>query len=314
MWVLLVAGLVATAALVIYLGFDEIASAVAGAGWGLLAVSLFHLAPLALATLGWRAFLEGPRPFFALLHLRWISESVNNLLPVAQVGGDLVRVVLLQARGWPRAAAAASVVADVTAGLAMELVFTLAGVAMLAASAGAADAWRIGIALLALALILAGFCALQRRGLFRILARALKRIGLGKAWAEFTGDPGQLDVSLARIYASRGAFLAGSTWRLAAWIAGSGEVWIAARALGSDLSLPQAILVESLGQAIRTVAFAIPGALGVQEGSFVLLGRLVGLSPEIAVSLSLVKRVREILLGAPGLLAWAAETRRQRGS
>ena len=39
-------------------------------------------------------------------------------------------------------------------------------------------------------------------------------------------------------------------------------------------------MLESLGQAIRGAAFAIPGALGVQEGGYLLLAPLVGLPRE----------------------------------
>jgi uncharacterized membrane protein YbhN (UPF0104 family) len=63
-----------------------------------------------------------------------------------------------------------------------------------------------------------------------------------------------------------------------------------------------ALLLESLGQAIRGAAFAIPGALGVQEGGYLLLAPLAGLPPDTALALSLAKRAREMLLGIPGLL------------
>ena len=55
-------------------------------------------------------------------------------------------------------------------------------------------------------------------------------------------------------------------------------------------------------QAIRGAAFAVPGALGVQEGGYVLLASLVGLPSHAGLALSLGKRTREILLGLPGLL------------
>jgi hypothetical protein len=63
-----------------------------------------------------------------------------------------------------------------------------------------------------------------------------------------------------------------------------------------------ALLLESVGQAIRGAAFAVPGALGVQEGGYVLLATLVGLPSHAGLALSLAKRTREILLGLPGLL------------
>jgi uncharacterized membrane protein YbhN (UPF0104 family) len=85
---------------------------------------------------------------------------------------------------------------------------------------------------------------------------------------------------------------------------GAGEVWLALHFLGQPVTWLEAVLLESLGQAVRSTAFAVPGALGVQEGGFLVLGRLLGLPPEVALAVSLVKRVRELLLGVPGLLAW----------
>jgi hypothetical protein len=40
----------------------------------------------------------------------------------------------------------------------------------------------------------------------------------------------------------------------------------------------------------------------VQEGGYLLLAPLAGLPPDAALALSLAKRARELLLGAPGLL------------
>jgi hypothetical protein len=50
----------------------------------------------------------------------------------------------------------------------------------------------------------------------------------------------------------------------------------------------------------------VPGALGVQEGAYMLLGGMLGLAPEMGLALSLVKRVRDLLLGIPALLGWQA--------
>ncbi|MDQ2694335.1 MAG: TIGR00374 family protein, partial [Pseudomonadota bacterium] len=94
--------------------------------------------------------------------------------------------------------------------------------------------------------------------------------------------------------------------QLLAWLLGAGEVWLGLYFLGYPVGLLEAVLLESLGQAVRSAAFAVPGALGVQEGGYMLLGGVLGLSPEAGLALSLVRRVRELLLGIPALLAWQA--------
>jgi phosphate/sulfate permease len=89
---------------------------------------------------------------------------------------------------------------------------------------------------------------------------------------------------------------------LLGWFVGVGEVYLIAWLLGTPVSWSHALLLESVGQAIRGAGFAIPGALGVQEGGYLLLAPLAGLSPNVGVALSLAKRSRELLLGIPGLI------------
>ena len=93
---------------------------------------------------------------------------------------------------------------------------------------------------------------------------------------------------------------------LACWVASAVEVWIALRLAGRALDFAAVLVIESLLYAIRTVAFAIPNAVGVQEGAYILLGSAFGLTPEMAIALSLLKRARDLAIGLPALGAWQA--------
>jgi putative membrane protein len=153
----------------------------------------------------------------------------------------------------------------------------------------------------------------QRRGLFAGIAGALKRLSDNRGLHAFVGGAAALDAAINRIYRKPSAVLYSSIYRLLGWIVGAGEVWLALYFLDAPTTLSNALLLESLGQAVRSAAFLIPGAMGVQEGGFLLLGGLVGLSPEVALALSLTKRVRVLLLGIPGLISWqVSEGRRLR--
>ena len=74
--------------------------------------------------------------------------------------------------------------------------------------------------------------------------------------------------------------------------------------MGANISIWSALTIESLIFTLRSVAFAIPGALGVQEAAYALAAPLFGLAPETALALSLAKRARDVGLGLPTLLAW----------
>jgi hypothetical protein len=48
----------------------------------------------------------------------------------------------------------------------------------------------------------------------------------------------------------------------------------------------------------------VPGALGIQEAALVMVCGFVGLSPETAMLIAIVKRLRDVALGIPGLVMW----------
>ena len=68
------------------------------------------------------------------------------------------------------------------------------------------------------------------------------------------------------------------------------------------MSWSDALLLESLGQAIRGAAFAIPGALGVQEGGYLLLAPLVGLAAGCGARAVAREARARAPAGLPGLL------------
>ncbi|HEX2243710.1 MAG TPA: flippase-like domain-containing protein [Gammaproteobacteria bacterium] len=301
------AGLALFACVIVYQGFGDIMTVLASAGWGLAIVTGFHLAPLVVDALGWRELLTASqrRSITQLAWIRWIGESANSLLPVAQVGGELLRVRLLNRAGVSGAMAGASVIVDITAGMLTLIVFALMGIILLLAEGGATEAvaeLTIGIMIfstLGLISLLA-----QRAGIFLAFARLVERTAKGREWRVLTGGAAALDQTVIRLYRRRCAVFISCGWRLLGWLLGAGEVWLALYFLGHPVGLREALILESLTQALRSAAFAIPGALGVQETSFIVLGGMLGVGADTALALSLMKRVRELVLGVPGLVAW----------
>ena len=311
----LVAGTILFVALLRHYGIGQIFTAVIAAGWGLLWVSLYRYVTIATDALGWRAlFAESARPALGpLVRIRWIGESINSLLPVAQVGGDVARARLATHLGVPGPEAGATVVVDFTLGLVTQILYTVLGVVLLV-QAGASGAetrgWLAG--LLVAGLAIAAFYVVQRLAPFQKLAGVVRLLLGGRAWQSLADDASELDRNVSTVYGRRRAVLTSAGWRMTTWLLHTGETWLALYALGTPISLTDALILESLGTAVRSAAFAIPGGLGVQEGGFLLLGSRLGLGPETALALALVKRVRELLVGGPGLIAWAMSEGRSR--
>lgn len=299
-------GLALFAGLILYFGAGEIARAAVAAGWGLLWVSLYRFLSIAAHGMGWRAlFPANHRPrVLPLLRMRWVGEAINSMLPVAQVGGDFARGQLAARSGVPGAIAGASVLADFTVGLGAQVVFTGMGVAVLAGmqiSSGNMRAWLAGVTFAAGAIVALYWS--QRSGWMGRLAHRFVA-SRGGTWATIAGGVAALERETDTIYRQPRMVAACFVWRLLGWFVQAGETWLALNVLGVQTDVANAVILEGLSSAVRSAAFAIPGAVGVQEGGFVLVGTMLGLSPETSLALALVKRVRELAVGIPGLAAW----------
>jgi putative membrane protein len=286
-------------------GLATITHDVARAGWALPAMAMIHVWQLFLSALAWRLSLG--RPAFlsrgAVLVARWVREGVNALLPVAQVGGQVAGAAILVRRGVSQVLATAGTILDLTLEAVAQLIFTLAGIGVLAGLRGD-RVWlgwvSGGLALSAVGV--AGFIAAQRLGLMRLVETGLER--LAQQWPVLsTWSMEGLHASLMARQADGWAVTRAVILHTASWCWGTLEVWVALHALGHGTSLVACFVIESLAMAARSAGFAVPGAVGVQEGGFVLVCGLFGVPAETALALSVLKRLRELVIGAPALLA-----------
>lgn len=303
--VLWIAGVALFLGLIAWQGLPRVAGALAGAGWGIVAVCLYHFLPMVIDTIGWRKLL-GPAHagFGALLFGRWAGEAVNSLLPAAQIGGHVVRARVLALRGVPARVAGASVIVDVTLGVLAQAGFAMLGMLILASVFGqtsVALATLIGV--LGFVAMIAVFVYLQHRGLFSLAALILKGMA-GPFFRSLPEMAAGLDEAIRAIYRLRSTLFVAAIYRFTGWATGAGEVWLAFHFLGAPVSAIEAVLLESMAQAVRTVAFSVPGALGVQEGALLLVGGMIGVPADMALAMALIKRARELAVGLPGLAAW----------
>jgi putative membrane protein len=296
-------------ALLAWQGFGSVVSTLMAAGWGLAVVAAFHLLPLVLDAGAISVMFDRRRKEVTELDAvfaRWIGESVNSLLPAGQIGGPVMMVRQLSQRGLRMRDAAAAITVSTTLQALAQIVFAMLGLLLFGASAAHGAMHDLQTAALiatgVLAAMIVGFYMAQRRGLFGKALRVVSKVFGKRDWSALTTRADAVDVAVRELYDQRGKVAASFALSLAGWIIGTVEVWLALRFLGHPVGWVDALLLESLGQAIRGAAFAIPGSLGIQEGGYLLLAPLVGLPPEAALALSLVKRARELLLGLPGLL------------
>jgi putative membrane protein len=299
-------GIAALIGLIIWSGLDAVGHAVSSVGWGILLVVLTRAGAVSLAGVGWWLLFPSKRrpQLRTCVVLRFVREAANVLLPLAQIGGDLIGAGLLKLYAVAGALAAASVIVDVLIQAATQFLFAILGVLTLVALGAdemLARSAAIGIAVAML--MLAGFYLAQRRGGQRILRSVVNRLTGDREW-RVLGTIDAVYQNLAIIYAARSGIIASSIVHMAGWILGVAEVLIVFAFMGHPVGIGEALVIESLLHAVRGAAFAIPSALGAQEGALVLLCAAFGIPPEQAIALSLVKRAADLMLGVPGLVGW----------
>ena len=293
----------AVIALATWAGVSAIGDEVWKAGWVIGPAVALMLFQLWLSAVAWRISVGGGPRVARYFRIRWMREAVNGMLPVAQLGGNILGVRMLVLRGVAGATATAGTTLDITIEVVTQLLFTMAGFAVLAAwgPAGAAGwAWWI---MVFMAGCVGGFIVAQRMGLMRLveaLIRPLARVFPGVTVESVRG----LHAELLRLHRDGRALLEAGALHLGAWVLGVAETWVTLWAMGLGGALAPAFVIESLGMAARSAGFIVPGALGVQEGGLVVVAGLYGIPADAAIALSMVKRARELVVGVAGLLMW----------
>lgn len=284
------------------------------ARWRLAVVVAYHLLPLFLDAIAWHAlFVDRPRPRLLQLYwMRWMGESVSNMLPTLQIGGDLVRARLAAIIGKARIPAAiASVLVDITLSIFTQAIFTVAGLSLLAATTREFSAGKIVALALVIALALVGFFSLQKFGIFRIISFLVTKMAGEKSWQSLKHEGAAIDDEVRNLYSRPRTLITSAAATMSSWIFGMGEVYLSLWALGLPVKFSTAFILESVGQGIEASMFLVPGAVGIQEGAYIGVGKLLGISAASALTLALIRRLRELSFGIPGVLAWQViETRR----
>ena len=273
-----------------------------GVGWGILLIAALHLPQTLFAVLGWWILLDTPRPqLWMTYRIRWVRDSINTLLPVAKLGGDFVRVRLLSRCGVAIPVATSSMVVDVSLEVTTQIAFTLGAVALLLASSQVDDAAQLALTACAGGVVAAAaLLGAQRLGALKLIEQLAAR---GGRWSKLNILTG-LHAEVERLYQQpKRIFLSGG-FHFTAWFLGTFETYAAMELVGLHAAVRVALIIEALGHAVRAAGFAIPGAMGVQEGGYIVICAMFGIGPEQALALALIHRIRELILGVPGLLIW----------
>ncbi|HSF03445.1 MAG TPA: lysylphosphatidylglycerol synthase domain-containing protein [Solirubrobacterales bacterium] len=299
---LFLGGIVLLAVLIWRVGPVSIGHVLLAVGWTAILVPAPHVLQAVGETSGWwLAFSRGSCPvsFATLLRVNIAVKVVQGVTPSVSQATELVRIHLLRQAGVPADLATASVVMAKTTASAGELVFVVLGVGTLAGSMAIDRASVIGagVGIGILALVLVGLLAWQRVGLFRPLAWLGMRLGLVRGFLERHGALLASTETLLQDYLveQRARFLASGVAYLVSWLLSVVETWVFLWMLGLQTTIVDALLIQAwLALVVRLTAF-VPSNIGTLEGGVLMVFAIVGLSPQAALALALLRRVRQLV-------------------
>jgi putative membrane protein len=287
-------------------------------GWMLLWLIPYRALYYLLYALCWLVLLRpyDPGHRAGLGYLFWatsVRDAIDRLLPVASVGGGVIGIRLLRWRGLATGAATASVIVEIALTVLALCAFVGLGLILLTEINAAGEEYhRLLLAFLLVLPVPVLLLLLLRYGaVFGRLQKLLHKFA-DKGWLPETAA--SVDTELRAYFGRPWALTTAGLLQLVALISGSFEVWFVLRIFGHPVSVGAALVLESMSQAVRHLAFVVPAGIGVQEAGLVLFGQALGISSELALAVSMAKRIREVLCGLPSLMSWQwMEGRRLRG-
>ena len=285
----------------------QTAEALGRIGWRVLLLLPLAFLWMVPNTIAWKCSFKAPGagvPFSRLLTARIAGESINDILPSSNLGGEPVKALLLSPAVTLAEALSSVTVAKTTQTLSL-VIFILGGLVLAApgvslppevvlTAAGVVAGLGGGAVVLALG---------SSSGLLGRWTRWGLRLFPNAEWLKSsTVHILEMDASLSAFYKNeKGRFAASTLWHLLGLVAGSIELYVIARFLGFSLNLREALIMEVVATLAAVGGFFIPGSIGAFEYGHHVGASMLGLPPGSGVILSLVRRFRELFWLLAGL-------------
>lgn len=300
-------------------GLAEVRGALVRLGWAAPLVLVPYFLVYVVDAIGWRLTFPGRLGvgFPTFWRIRWIGEAVNNVLPTAYVGGEAVKVYLLKGRGVETGVSTTAAIVSKSAQTLAQLVFLCVASGLFLWIAPEVPWLRRG-----LAVVLGGGVAavgvlfwIQARGVFATLNQVAGWVRWNPRWlADHRASLLETDGRITGFYRrDRRRFLGSTGMYLCGWLLDSTEIYLVSHLLGVPVTWTQAIVVEAFVGVAKLMGMWVPGAMGVQEGGILLIGRAAGLGEPLCLAYAVLRRGREVVFVGVGWLLFLLAGGRQAG-
>jgi len=247
-------------------------------------------------------------PLAELFRVKIISDAFNLILPSASMGGDAMRAFMIR-KHVPLRNGVPAVLFDKTIDFVASMVFLVTGLVLglifLRLPQALVIPAVVSVAMTAAAIVL--LVIVQRRG----VTSGLLRLGVflpgaiawvGSKQSQFLA----MDENFRLLHSGRASrALPPLLLHLGSRLVGTLEFIIVLAVLGAPVSLVQALFICSIVTVGNTVFFLLPGQWGVMESVHILVVQSLGYPPAVGLSLSIIRRIRRLVLVGVALVLFA---------
>lgn len=290
-------------------------------GYRFIVVLLPFFLVTAAHTVAWKLTFP-PReieavPLWRLWRIRQIGEAFNTITPLGTVGGEPVKAQLLKEHHSLslKQGLAAGVVTRTTNLMGLT-VFLTAGTVLIFNSKAVTDTFKhsslLGLVIFSTLILL--FLLFQIKGGLNVLAAWFAKLPFGGIVKKSLEHLEILSHNMSgyyRDYPNRCGKSIG--YMVLGWVFGILELYVILWALGHPLSFADLWIIEALLQLIRAGSFFIPLSIGAQESGLVVIFVAMGMTPDLGLAVSLVRRIKDLTWVGVGLMLGAGVARPANG-
>ena len=299
----LLLGVVLLGFVVAEIDLAEVALQVAKVGYGILVLVGIYFVAFAIDSVTWQMTIRGVpldlRWAYRVWKLRMVGESFNAVIPAGGMGGEPVKASLMKTHyGINYREGAASLILAKTINMIALVLFLIGGFALMIEGRTLPKVYEYvaGAGLLAFTLGVFLFFVIQRLSVTSLTGTWISRWRIGRRVEDILHHIHDMDERLVHFYTlAKGRFAGALFLALVNWMLGVVEIYYALVFLDRPITWAEAWIIEAVAQMVRTGAFFIPAAIGVQEGAFLLVCGAITGSPPIGVAVSVIRRIREVI-------------------
>jgi uncharacterized membrane protein YbhN (UPF0104 family) len=238
-----------------------------------------------------------------------VGEAFNRVTPLGAIGSEPIKAVLVKKhyRIGYRETTASLILIQTVANIAL-VGFLLVGLLLLLTTQVLPVAYQfaasVGMAIFSVLILL--FFLVQRYKVFSRIGGWLGQSRLRTRLLTLVELTHDLEERLIAYYTGhRRRFAVAVATAFLSWLLGMLEVYCAFWLLGHKITLITAWVIEANVALMRALLFFVPGHIGTQEGTLVVMSGIITGSPTLGFAVAVIVRCREMMLILWGLaLAW----------